>query len=72
MPRHLGYQMVWENCYHSTYGKRAALKNAERVYCKNGIRYYIENDIKDEHYFCQCDDWHKCQGLDRALHDKNL
>ncbi len=65
MPRDLGYRDIWQNCYFSTYGRKAAIKYGERFYCFHGQRYELHNNQK----VCQegiCQDWYRCKGLDKA------
>lgn len=65
MPRDLGYRDVWENCYHSTYGRDKALRYAEQFYCERGKRIDIRNgQCVDEPV---CFDWVKCRGLDHVI-----
>lgn len=70
MPRDLGHFHVWENCYHSTYGKETALRYAERTYCQAGELYYTHNGRKVSDDSPRCPDWHKCKGLDSVLRKK--
>jgi len=65
--RDLGYFNVWENCFHSLFGKKSALRYAEPTYCKNGLRYFTANDKLDERHDL-CPDWPKCKGLNKSLH----
>ncbi|MGE5391119.1 MAG: hypothetical protein ACM3PE_08665 [Deltaproteobacteria bacterium] len=65
MPRYLGYRDVWENCYYSTFGREAAMRYAERIYCDCGKRRYLHNsaEVQEGHIG---NDWHKYNGLHRV------
>ena len=65
MPRDLGYRDVWENCYHSTYGRDKAMRYGERFYCERGKRIDIRTgQCVDEPV---CFDWVKCRAWTMLL-----
>ncbi len=63
MAKYLGYFHVYENCYHSTYGKKKAMEYAEPFYCVEGVQYETRTGRKVNTPLCH--DWPKCRGLGR-------
>lgn len=61
MPRNIGYQNQFENCFYTTYGRQASEVYNENLYCKEGCQYNTRrNTLVND---CKCSDWYRCKNL---------